>query len=170
EGEGWPGAAVGEEVLEALVRLGRAAEARELPHRPRAAAVHGLVDAAGEREAAGIAEVLLVVEVRGVARAVERRDLAARDRGERARALLVLALEDFLHGSRSRGDDSIKRRSPRPPARRAAGRSARARRPRPPRRSGPPSPPPPPPPRRRGRSARRPGPSPPRRATRCRRG
>ena len=54
--------AVLEQVLEALVGLGGAAEAGELPHRPGLAAVHRLVDAAGVRELAGVAEVALVVE------------------------------------------------------------------------------------------------------------
>ena len=46
-------AALGEQVLVAPVGLGGGAEAGVLPHRPQLAAVHGLLDAAGERELSG---------------------------------------------------------------------------------------------------------------------
>ena len=76
-----PGLAVRGQVAEALVRLLRRAEARELAHRPQPAAVHRRVDAARERELAGPAEVALVVDVDVVGR-VERLVLDAGDRGE----------------------------------------------------------------------------------------
>ena len=62
EGHGEAVRAVLEQVLEARVGLGGGAEARELPHGPDLAAVHGLVDPARVREAAGIGQVALVVE------------------------------------------------------------------------------------------------------------
>src|SRR6185437_7368085 len=78
-------------VAEAAVRLLRRAEPGELAHRPRLAAVHGLVDAAGERVAAGVAQVAVVVEV-DVARPVERLEGDARDR----RALGLRGLSERL--------------------------------------------------------------------------
>src|SRR5439155_15141397 len=70
-----------EQVPEALVRLLGGAEARELPHRPEPAAVHGRIDAARERIDAGVAEVAVVVDLDGVG-CVERIVLEARDRAE----------------------------------------------------------------------------------------
>ena len=64
EGGREPGLAVVEQVAEALVRLGRGAEAGELAHRPELAAVHRRIDAARERVDAGIAEVAVVVDRR----------------------------------------------------------------------------------------------------------
>ena len=102
EGDRQPAAAVLEQVLEARVRLGRAAVAGELAHRPDPAAVHRLVDAARVRVLTGVAEVALVVEPGDVRRPVHRLDRAARDRGEprlargRARGRLLL-FEHLLH-------------------------------------------------------------------------
>src|SRR3954451_6561039 len=75
---GEPGLTVVEQVAEALVGLLRGAEARELPHRPQAAAVHRRVDTAGERELTRVADVLLVLA--DVLRAVERLDRLAAER------------------------------------------------------------------------------------------
>ena len=68
EGSREPRLAVLEQVAEALVRLLRGAEARELPHRPEPAAVHRRIDAPRERIHARIAEVALVVELDRVRR------------------------------------------------------------------------------------------------------
>src|ERR1051325_768285 len=54
--------ALREEELESLVRLLGGAKARELAHRPQAAAVHRGLHAARERELARIAQVAVVVE------------------------------------------------------------------------------------------------------------
>src|SRR6185437_9018640 len=70
-----------------LVRLLGGAEARELPHRPEATAVHRRVDAAREREDARVAEIAVVVGLDGLRR-VERLVLQPRDRAEE----LALAL------------------------------------------------------------------------------
>ena len=78
-----PGLTVVEQVAEALVRLLGGAEAGELAHRPQAAAVHGRVDAAGERELAGVADVLVVAG--NVIWPVQRLDRFPRER----RALLL---------------------------------------------------------------------------------
>ena len=67
---GEAGLAVGEEVLEALVRLRGGAEARELAHRPHLAAVPRGVDAASVRVLPRQAEVALGIkagDVSGVA-------------------------------------------------------------------------------------------------------
>jgi hypothetical protein len=53
-----------EQVAEPLVGLLGGAEARELAHRPQPAAVHRRIDAAGERELAGQAELLIGVKAR----------------------------------------------------------------------------------------------------------
>ena len=76
-----PGLAVVEQVAEALVRLLRGAEARELPHRPELAAVHRRIDAARERMHAGIAEVAVIVQLDRVRRR-QRLVLEPGDRGE----------------------------------------------------------------------------------------
>src|SRR5205823_10873999 len=52
-----------EQVAEALVRLLRRPEPRELPHRPQPAPVHGLVRAAREREGPRVAELAPVVDL-----------------------------------------------------------------------------------------------------------
>ena len=67
--------AVGHEVLEARVGLGRRPEADVLPHRERAGPVHVRMDPAGERVLAGVAEVPRVVEAGQVGRAVDGLDL-----------------------------------------------------------------------------------------------
>src|SRR5262249_40847158 len=51
-----------EEVVVALVRLGRVAEPGVLPHGPEAAAVHGRLHAAGVRILAGQAQLGIVVD------------------------------------------------------------------------------------------------------------
>ena len=76
-----PCLAVLEQVAEALVRLRRGAEARELAHRPELAAVHRGIDAAREGMDAGIAEVAVVVDVNRVRRG-QWLVLEPRDRGE----------------------------------------------------------------------------------------
>jgi hypothetical protein len=85
EGRGEPRLPVVEQVAEALVGLLRGAEARELAHRPQAPAVHRRVDAARERELAGLADPLGVVA--DVLRAVEPGDRLSGQRGERHVAL-----------------------------------------------------------------------------------
>ena len=62
------GLPVPEQVAEALVRLRRRPEARELPHRPQPPPVHRRIDAARERERTRIAEVALVVQLDVVGR------------------------------------------------------------------------------------------------------
>ncbi len=94
--------AVLEQIAEALVRLSRRPEARELAHRPEPTAVHRRIDATRERERTRIAEVALVVDRRRVRRH-ERLVLDPRHRREQ----LTLAL-----------------RRGRVAARRATGRSA----------------------------------------------
>ncbi len=79
-----PRLAVLQEVVEALVRLLGGAEARELPHRPEAAAVHRRIHPARERELARIAEVTPVVEF-DVRRGVERLRLRPPRSSRRAR-------------------------------------------------------------------------------------
>ena len=54
-----------QEQAEAGIGLVRRAEARVLPHRPQSSAIHAGLHAACVREAAGIAEVALVVQRRG---------------------------------------------------------------------------------------------------------
>ena len=73
-----PRLAVLEQVAEALVRLLRGAEARELAHRPELAAVHRRIDAARERMHAGIAEVAVIVERRPCPASPEARSRARR--------------------------------------------------------------------------------------------
>ena len=58
EVDGEPGLPLRDQVLEALVGVLAGAEARDLAHRPEAAAVHRRIRAAREREAAGQADVL----------------------------------------------------------------------------------------------------------------
>ena len=89
------GLAVVEQVAEALVGLLGGAEARELAHRPQAAAVHRRVHAARERILARVADVALAVVVGQVLVGVERLDRLAGDRGEQALAL-GLARVDLL--------------------------------------------------------------------------
>ena len=67
-----PGPAAAEQHPVALVRRAHVAEPRELPDRPQAAAVSGGVDAARVREMTRRTDVLLEVDVLGVARVVER--------------------------------------------------------------------------------------------------
>ncbi len=76
-----PGLAVLEQITEALVRLRRGAEARELAHRPELPAVHRGIDTARERMDTRIAEVAVVVDVDRVRRR-QRLVLDPRDRGE----------------------------------------------------------------------------------------
>src|SRR5581483_3948380 len=87
EGRRQPRLPLREQVPEALVRLLGRAEARELPHRPQPAPVHGRVHAARERELTRKAEIAPVVD-RDVVRRVQRLQLDPRDRREQ----LVLAL------------------------------------------------------------------------------
>src|SRR6185295_8536548 len=56
------GLAMLEQELVALVGIGRAAEARELPHRPELAAIHRRMNAAGERILARAPELTVGVE------------------------------------------------------------------------------------------------------------
>ena len=53
-----------EQIAVALVRFDGAAEAGVLAHGPEAPAIHGGIDATGERELAGIAEVAFGVPIR----------------------------------------------------------------------------------------------------------
>src|ERR1044072_2985963 len=74
---------VREEVAEALVRLLRGAEARELAHRPEPPSVHRRVDAAREGIDAGPTVVALVLPTaREVGLRVERLDRRAGERRE----------------------------------------------------------------------------------------
>src|SRR5207302_10727815 len=66
------GLSLGEQELVAAVRLLRRAVAGELPDGPRLAAIHRGIDAAGVRELAWIAELLLVIPSLEVIRRVER--------------------------------------------------------------------------------------------------
>ena len=61
EGHGEAGLALLEKVAEAVIGFRGGAEAGVLPHGPEAAAIHGGLDAARERELAGIAEVAVGV-------------------------------------------------------------------------------------------------------------
>ena len=90
-----PGLAVLEQVAEALVRLLRRAEARELAHRPELAAVHRGVDAARERIHTRVAEVAVVVDLDRVRRR-ERLVLDPRDRREELALPLRRALVQLL--------------------------------------------------------------------------
>ena len=97
-----------DQVAEALVRLRRGGVARVLAHRPRAAAVHVGVDAAGERVVARLAEALLEVRLHVVV-AVEVLDLDA-GVGE---AALVVGADDrrdarLLVGLRGHGGRRIR--------------------------------------------------------------
>jgi hypothetical protein len=67
-----------EQIAEARVRLLGGAEPGELPHRPELPAVHRRVHAARKRIDAGIAEVVLIVDVDVVGR-VQRLVLETRD-------------------------------------------------------------------------------------------
>ena len=62
EGGAQAGLALVKQELEALIGLPGGAEARELPHGPELAAVHGSMDAARERILAGIAEIGVGIE------------------------------------------------------------------------------------------------------------
>src|SRR5580698_6261597 len=66
----------------ALIRVSRAAEARELPHGPDLVAIHGPVDAARVREGSRLAEVALHVDRRGV-RSIPGRERQAAERVRR---------------------------------------------------------------------------------------
>ena len=83
EGGAEAGLALAEEELEAFVGLAGGAEAGELPHGPEPAAIHGGVDAAGERILAGIAEVGVGIEAVESFRRVEGVDGHAADGGGR---------------------------------------------------------------------------------------
>ena len=76
-----PRLAVLEQITEALVRLRRGAEARELAHRPELAAIHRRIDTARERMHTRIAEVAVVVDLDRVRRR-QRLVLQPRDRRE----------------------------------------------------------------------------------------
>src|SRR5262249_61954486 len=78
--------ALGEQEAEALVGLPGGAEAGELAHGPEPAAVHGGVDAAGERVLAGVAEVGVRVEAVEAFRGGQRLDGGPAGRGGRRRA------------------------------------------------------------------------------------
>ena len=78
------GRAALEEAEQALVVVGRRAEADELALRPGAAAVHGRVDAARVVGLAGIAERLVAARRGAVGGGVERLDRDARDVGDLA--------------------------------------------------------------------------------------
>ena len=95
EGGREPRLPVVEQVVEALVRLLRGAEARELAHRPQPAAVHRRVHPAREWVRAGIAEVALVVRLDHFGR-VQRLVLDAGDGGEELLRALGSALVDVL--------------------------------------------------------------------------
>ena len=95
EGNRKAGLALAEQVVQALVGVGRAAEAAELPHGPQPPAVHAGVDAAGVGRLAGEAQVALGVEVGQVSRSVEPADGMAADGGELLGAL-GLAFERLL--------------------------------------------------------------------------
>ena len=69
-----PLGAVGDQLVVALVGLLGRAEPGVLPHRPRPAGVHRRVDAAGERVAAGLAELVGRIPAGQVVRAVHRLD------------------------------------------------------------------------------------------------
>ncbi len=66
EGCGESGLALREEIAEALVGIFGRAEARELPHRPKPAAVHGGMNSAGVRRLAREAEIVLGVPIRQI--------------------------------------------------------------------------------------------------------
>src|SRR5947209_11767679 len=59
KGDAEAGLAVGDEILESAVRVLRAPEPGEHPHRPQPAEVHGGMDPAGEWETARVAEPLV---------------------------------------------------------------------------------------------------------------
>src|SRR5262249_14103659 len=88
EGHGKPHLPVLEQIVKALVGLGRVAEARELPHGPQPAAIHRLVDTTRVRILARKADVAQVVAILVVGRRVERLDVAARAGLEEIVALL----------------------------------------------------------------------------------
>ena len=87
EGDGDAGLPLLQQIAIAPVGVGGVAEAGVLAHRPQAAAVHAGLDAAGEGELAGIAQLALVVPVRQVVGTVQRLDLRA---GARLEPLLAL--------------------------------------------------------------------------------
>ena len=78
------GRAAIEQAEQALVVVGRRAEADELALRPGAAAVHGRVDAARVVGLAGIAELLVAARGGAIGGGVERPDRDARDVGDLA--------------------------------------------------------------------------------------
>src|SRR2546428_9684141 len=92
--------------------LGGGAEPGELPHGPKLAAIHRLVDAARVRELARVAQVARVVQAGDALGRVERLDGPAGDRGERDAALLrprrrlLHRLQDLLHSLRHGMSDS----------------------------------------------------------------
>ncbi len=61
-----------EQELVALVGIGRAAEAGELPHRPELAAVHRRMNPARERIFTGAPELMLGIEAREIGGGVDR--------------------------------------------------------------------------------------------------
>lgn len=63
--------AVGEQVLIALIGLFSVTHPGVLPHRPESSAVHRGLDASGVWKLAGIAEILFVVPVLEIVRAIE---------------------------------------------------------------------------------------------------
>ena len=90
EGDGQPGAAVGEQVLVALVGFLRRSEAGELAHGVQLAAIAGGVNAAGVRRLAGIAEIGVVFPVFGqVGLGVKAANGVAGDGGVAGVAMLV---------------------------------------------------------------------------------
>ena len=78
EGDVQPGLAVGNEVFETLVGLGRVAEAGVLAHGPGLLAIHQPVDAAGERIFTGQADHVVAAAFLHVLLGVKRIDLDAR--------------------------------------------------------------------------------------------
>jgi hypothetical protein len=85
EGDVEAGLAVGDQVLEALVGVGRITEAGVLAHGPRLLAVHLAVDAAGEGILAGLADHCHAAAGLDVGCGIQRLDL---DAG---------LVDDFLH-------------------------------------------------------------------------
>src|SRR5207244_7508544 len=90
-----------EQEAEALVRVLRGPEARELAHRPQPSAVHARVDAARVRELARDPDALAVG--RRVLRRVERLDLHVGHGREANGPLLVLAITGEPGGLATRG-------------------------------------------------------------------
>jgi hypothetical protein len=104
EGGREPRLPVLQQVVEALVRLRRRAEAGELPHRPEAAAVHRLVDPARERVLTRLAEIAVEVDL-DVLRRVQGLDREPGDRREESRVGLTLGrCHPLLHCAEYPGD------------------------------------------------------------------